>query len=93
MGTICILLGIIMLFAFSGGGFVLTNMFASKMIMGNPMLQFLGFSNTASAYVVIVGACTFIGLLICLNLVMLGLIYNRTCKNGAVSNKKKHHHD
>ena len=79
MGTICILIGLIILIAFTGIGF-----FTSTMIAGNQLyMSLLKVSDPAMVYVFIVGAFALIGLLICLSLVMNGLIYNRVCKNGA----------
>lgn len=79
MGTICILLGVIILIAFTAAGF-----FASNAILSNELyMSLLGLSNPAMVYAILVGACALIGLLICLTLVMNGLIYNRVCKNGA----------
>ena len=79
MGTICILLGIIILIAFTAVGF-----FASNAILSNELyMSLLGITNAGVVYGVIVGACALIGLLICLTLAMNGLIYNRVCKNTA----------
>ena len=36
--------------------------------------------NEPRTYIVVVSVCGFIGLLICLNLVMHGLTYNKLCK-------------
>ena len=96
MGTICILLGILLLLAFAGGGFVLANeliaVMTTKEVMGQNLLTFVGMSadSVGSLYVVIVGICAFVGLLICLSLVMNGLIYNRVCKNGAALRRSHH---
>lgn len=83
MGTICILLGLIFLIAFIGGGFYLAGQISSMAIMGQNALNFMGFENPTAAYAVIVGVCAFIGLLICLNLVMHGLTYNKVIKQNA----------
>lgn len=79
MGTICILLGLIIFIAFSGAGFLVSNAVLSNELY----MSLLGLSDPTMLYVIVVGACAFIGLLICLGLVMNGLIYNRVCKNGA----------
>ena len=77
MGTICILLGLIIFFGsiflgFAGAGAFLNSAFAAT---------FASFSaNSLQTYIAIVGVCGFIGLLICLNLVMLGLIYRKVSK-------------
>lgn len=77
MGTICILLGLIIFVAFAGAGFLVSNAVLSNQLY----MSLLGMTDPTMLYVVIVGACAFIGLLICLGLVMNGLIYNRVCKN------------
>lgn len=87
MGTICILIGLIILIAFTGGGFLISNMILSNQLY----MSLLGLANPSTLYVIVVGACAFIGLLICLSLVMSGLIYNRTCKNGAALKKINRH--
>ena len=87
MGTICILLGLIILIAFTGVGFL-----ASGAVLGNELyMSLLGVTDPTMVYVIVVGACAFIGLLICLSLVMSGLIYNRVCKNGAALKKITRH--
>lgn len=83
MGTICILIGLIILIAFTGGGFLISNIIISNQLY----MSLLGLSNPVTLYVIVVGACAFIGLLICLNLVMNGLIYDRVCKNAAILKK------
>ena len=81
MGTICILIGLIVLLAFTGGGFLVSNVILEKFAFTFKAL------NPTSVYVGVVGVCAFIGLLICLNLVMNGLIYNRVCKNASLMKK------
>ncbi len=77
MGTICILLGIIVLILAILGGF-----FIAHAIIGNQLyMSLLAISEPAMLYVYVVGALAFVGLLICLLLVMLGMTYNKTCKN------------
>ncbi|MGN0802320.1 MAG: hypothetical protein ACI4MF_06965 [Candidatus Faecivicinus sp.] len=76
MGTICILLGLIV---FLGSIFV---GFAGASSFLNSTLA-MTFGITASGtetYIIVVGICAFIGLLICLNLVMHGLTYNKISK-------------
>ena len=87
MGTICILIGLIILIAFTGAGFLAANLIASNQLY----MSLLGLANPSTLYVIMVGACAFIGLLICLSLVMSGLIYNRVCKNGAALKKINRH--
>ena len=76
MGTICILLGIIFLFAFTGLGF-----FGANEVVKNELyMTLLGSADTKIIYAVVVGVCAFIGLLICLNLVMHGSNANKLNK-------------
>ena len=77
MGTICILFGLIIFLGSILGGFALpnylvTSTFAQALVSVIP--------NDARTYIVVVSVCGFIGLLICLNLVMHGLTYNKLCK-------------
>ena len=76
MGTICILLGCIIfcLFVLAGcaGGFNLANMIC------NTFVAYARYKNMIIAGIVIVFAL--IGLMICLNLVMHGLNYNKISK-------------
>lgn len=72
MGTISILLGVIFLICFTGGGFFLSNM-----IIANPTYQtlfgFAGITDYSVVYVVVVGLCALLGFLVFLNLLMHGL--------------------
>ena len=79
MGTICILLGLIiflgsLFLGFAGAGAYLNSAIAQTFVTIS--------ANATQTYILFVGVCGFIGLLICLNLVMLGLIYNRVRKLG-----------
>ena len=86
MGTICILLGLIFLIVFTAAGF-----FASNAVISNQLyMSLLGLADPTLVYVAIVGVCAFVGLLICLSLVMNGLIFNRVCKNGQELKRMKH---
>ena len=79
MGTICILLGLILLIALTGGGFYLSNIIVSN----TTYMSLLGFANATDyklVYIIVVGLCFLIGLLICLNLVMHGLNSNKLNK-------------
>ena len=79
MGTICILLGLILLIALTGGGFYLSNMIVSN----TTYMSLLGFANSTDVklvYFVVVVVCFLGGLLICLNLVMHGLNSNKLNK-------------
>jgi len=83
MGTICILLGLIILILFIVGGFI-----ASNAILGNiTFMSLLAMNSSAQVYLIVVGLCAAIGLLICLNLVMHGLIYNKVAKTSALLKK------
>ena len=87
MGTICILLGLILLIAFTGVGF-----FASNLILSNELyMSLLAIQDATTVYLVVVGVCAFVGLLICLSLVMNGLIYNRVLKNNEILKRIARH--
>ena len=77
MGTICILLGLILLVMSTFGGFLLSH----SIISNELYMSLLGVGSANMVYAVVVGACFAVGLLICLSLVMNGLIYNRVSKN------------
>lgn len=86
MGTICILLGLILLIGCTGAGF-----FASNAVVSNELyMSLLGMTNASMVYIAIVGACVLVGLLICLSLVMNGLIYNRLGKIAKQKKRAKH---
>ena len=84
MGTICILLGPIILLGSAFLGFSLTRSYLETWAK-----TFTTFPRGASAYLVIIGACVFVGLIICLNLVMHGLNYNKLKKLEQLSRKGK----
>ena len=73
MGVISILLGIIAFLGFTGVG-----AFLSNKLMNNYL--FFGFANSTQFIAVMVSAFAFIGLLICVNLVMHGLTYRKLNK-------------
>ena len=77
MGTICILLGLILLILATFGGFLVSHAIISNELY----MSLLGLSSGGKVYMIVVGACFAVGLLICLGLVMNGLIYNRVSKN------------
>lgn len=79
MGTICILLGLIIFLGFVFIGFIAANALAPLVTSLSGSLVSMSISNT-ELYVIVVGIFAFIGLLICLNLVMHGLTYNKVCK-------------
>lgn len=81
MGTICILLGLIIFLGSIFGGYVVAGA-----LVNSPMLMMFTWIPTGDAfYAVVIGVIGFIGLLIGLNLVMQGLIYNKVCKIGKKS--------
>ena len=84
MGTICILLGPIILLGSAFLGFSLTRSYLETWAK-----TFTTFPLGASAYLVIIGACVFVGLIICLNLVRHGLNYNKLKKLEQLSRKGK----
>lgn len=79
MGTICILLGLIIFLGFVFIGFIAANSLAPLVASLSGSLVSMSISNT-ELYVIVVGIFAFIGLLICLNLVMHGLTYSKVCK-------------
>jgi len=77
MGTICILLGLIiflgsLFLGFAGAGVFLNSALAQTFVTIS--------ASATQTYILFVSVCGFIGLLICLNLVMLGLTYNKVRK-------------
>ena len=80
MGVICILLGIISFLGFTGLGALAANAALDyKVALSTAIVSLQKVSNTTMV-VVIVSAFAFIGLLICLNLVMHGLTYSKISK-------------
>ena len=84
MGTICILLGPIILLGSAFLGFSLTRSYLDSWAK-----NFITLPQRTSAYLLIIGACVFVGLIICLNLVMHGLNYNKLKKLEQLSRKGK----
>ena len=80
MGIICILLGIITFFCFTGAGAILANVIVDyKTTLALSVTSLNTVSNT-SLVVVVVIIFAFIGLLIGMNLIMHGLTYNKINK-------------
>ena len=76
MSTICILFGLIIFLVSIFLGFA-----AANWVWVNLAYSLVGiFKDQTETYLVVVGICAFIGLLICLNLVMHGLTYNKLSK-------------
>ena len=85
MGTICILLGVIILLGSAFLGLTLTRTYLTSTLP----VSLAALPQGTTAYIVIIGICVFIGLLICLNLVMHGLCYNKLKKLEQNSRKGK----
>lgn len=78
MGIISILFGLVVLLGFVGLGFIVANY-----IISNPLLLStvgLAETNSTLAHTIIIGIFALIGLMIFMNLLMNGLIYNRIMK-------------
>ena len=77
MGTICIFLGLIIFLCSIGLGCVAANYY-----LASPLLNTFAAlpSEPLEVYLLFAGVIGFIGLLICLNLVMHGLTYNKVSK-------------
>ena len=83
MGTLCILFGLVIFLVSLGLGCVGANWFVQA-----PLRYTLtSLPTDAEIYFISIGVCGFIGLLICLSLVMNGLIYNKLTK---LSRRKNH---
>lgn len=85
MGTICILLGVIILLGSAFLGLTLTRTYLTSTLP----VSLAALPQGTTAYIIIIGVCVFIGLLICLNLVMHGLSYNKLKKLEQNSRKGK----
>ena len=85
MGTICILLGVIILLGSAFLGLTLTRTYLTSTLP----VSLAALPQGTTAYIVIIGVCVFIGLLICLNLVMHGLSDNKLKKLEQNSRKGK----
>lgn len=88
MGTICIMLGLILLIAFTGGGFYLSNAIIANTTYRS--LLSLGEVPNNTVYLIVVGICFLIGLLLCLNLAMHGLNSNKLNKLRAQIKRLSH---
>ena len=88
MGIICILLGIITFFCFTGAGAILANVIVDyKTTLALSVTSLNTVSNT-SLVVVVVGIFALIGLLIGMNLIMHGLTYNKICKMNGIMKRR-----
>lgn len=80
MGTICILLGIItIIVSIALGAYTANALLGFKTLLG-ASLEFVNQLSDTGLIVAVIAVFGIIGLLIGLNLIMNGLIYNKTCK-------------
>lgn len=81
MGVISILLGIIAFIVFTGAGAVLGNVFIQSFkTLAQTFVSMQAPLSDTTIMAGFVGVFGFIGLLICINMVMQGLTYNKICK-------------
>ena len=80
MGLISILLGVIAFFLFTGVGAILANFLVDYKTVLSMSLTSLEKVSNGAIIAVVVGIFAFIGLLICVNLVMAGLNHNKLTK-------------
>jgi len=80
MGIISILLGVIAFFLFTGVGAILANFLVDYKNLLSMSLTSLATVPNGALIAVVVGVFAFIGLLICVSLVMHGLTYNKLTK-------------
>ena len=80
MGIISILLGVIAFFLFTGVGAILANFLVDYKTVLSMSLTSLEKVSNGAIIAVVVGIFEFIGLLICVNLVMAGLNHNKLTK-------------
>ena len=81
MGVISILLGIIAFIGFTGAGAVLGNVYIQSFkTLVNTFVAMQSSLSDTTIMIAFTGVFGFIGLLICISLVMQGLTYNKICK-------------
>ena len=80
MGTICIFLGLIIFLGSIFLGFAAARALLRSQLVASAPNFFPFLTSPTTTHIIIVGVIGFIGLLICLNLVMHGLTYNKVCK-------------
>ena len=81
MGVICILLGIIAFICFVGAGAVLGNAcIQSYKTLAQTFVAMKTLPSDTSIVIGFIAVFGFIGLLICISMVMQGLTYNKVCK-------------
>ena len=87
MGTISILLGIIAFIVFTGAGAIIANVVIEfKTMLAGMMTTIANVSNT-TIMIGVISVFAFIGLLICVSMVVQGLTYNRL---GKVQKRVRH---
>ena len=91
MGTICILLGVIVLVMATLGGFYGAHAIITTLNTNELYKTLLGIQDASKIYIIVVGVCFVVGLLICLGLVMNGMIYNRVSKSHQILERIVHH--
>ena len=80
MGVISILLGLIAFFCFTAAGAITASYIEKTLARLSTSLTTLQAASTTTITAVIIGVFAFIGLLICVNLVMAGLNHNKLTK-------------
>ena len=80
MGVVCILLGIIAFLTFTTAGAVIAVQLVNYKASMSLMLTSLSSISDANLYIIIIGLFTFIGLLVCVSMVVQGLTYNKIAK-------------
>ena len=81
MGVISILLGIIAFIGFTGAGAVLGNVYIQSFkTLGQAFVSMQSSVSDTTIMIAFIGVFGFIGLLICITMVMQGLTYNKVCK-------------
>ena len=81
MGVISILLGIIAFICFTGAGAVLGNVYISSFkTLARTFVSMQSTVSDTTVMIAFIGVFGFIGLIICINMVMQGLTYNKILK-------------
>ena len=80
MGVFSILLGILSFLGFTGVGTLLANALVEQKTKWSSSFEFLANLSNTSLTVGVIAVFAIFGLLICTNLVVNGLTYNKVCK-------------
>ncbi len=88
MGVICVLLGIITFLGFTGLGALAANALIDYKVTLSANITALAKISNTSVMVGIICVFAFVGLLIGLNLIMNGLIYNKVSKMYRMARRK-----